>query len=214
MDHPALEAAGRWVELGLSIETEISGRALTDWYVGLGGLWLSNVLNSALPPWRLRPDTRLEYQDPVSHMTRYVGIFLSFGKSEVFCQHSVGVSVGVVPHVDVFLMYLWGGRWSPRLTPPPSWRSPCNRRLHWRSQPPQELEVQSHFFQRVCSLLFFFLFLCASCLFTGCFMPRPHTWHSRLECLVRNGCADTSAWWARHPWGFYLYVSSTEAGTS
>ena len=27
-------------------------------------------------------------------------------------------SVGVVPHV--FLMYLWGGRWSPRPTPPPS----------------------------------------------------------------------------------------------
>ena len=32
-------------------------------------------------------------------------------------------SVGVVPHVDVFLMYLWGGRWSPRLTLLPSWRS-------------------------------------------------------------------------------------------
>ena len=32
-------------------------------------------------------------------------------------------SVGVVPHVDEFLMYLWGGRWSPCLTPPPSWRS-------------------------------------------------------------------------------------------
>ena len=32
-------------------------------------------------------------------------------------------SVGVVPHVDVFLMYLWGGRWSLHLTPPPSWRS-------------------------------------------------------------------------------------------
>ena len=32
-------------------------------------------------------------------------------------------SVGVVPHVDVFLMYLWGGRWSPCLTPLPSWRS-------------------------------------------------------------------------------------------
>ena len=29
-------------------------------------------------------------------------------------------SVGVVPHVDVFLMYLWRGRWSPCLTPPPS----------------------------------------------------------------------------------------------
>ena len=31
--------------------------------------------------------------------------------------------VGAVPHVDVFLMYFWGGRWSPRLTPLPSWRS-------------------------------------------------------------------------------------------
>ena len=29
-------------------------------------------------------------------------------------------SVGAVPHVDVFLMYLWRGRWSPHLTPPPS----------------------------------------------------------------------------------------------
>ena len=33
-------------------------------------------------------------------------------------------AVGVVPHVDVFLMYLWGRRWSPRLTPLSSWRSP------------------------------------------------------------------------------------------
>ena len=32
-------------------------------------------------------------------------------------------SVGVVPHVDVFLMYLWRGRWSTRVTPLPSWRS-------------------------------------------------------------------------------------------
>ena len=31
--------------------------------------------------------------------------------------------VGVVLHLDVFLMYLWGARWSPRLIPPPSWRS-------------------------------------------------------------------------------------------
>ena len=28
-------------------------------------------------------------------------------------------SVGVVPHVDVFSVYLWGGRWSPHLTSPP-----------------------------------------------------------------------------------------------
>ena len=43
------------------------------------------------PTSELRPDTQLEYQDPVSHTARYVGSFLSFGKSEVFCQHSVGV---------------------------------------------------------------------------------------------------------------------------
>ena len=33
-----------------------------------GGLWWTNVLNSALLPQRLRPHTRLEHQDPVSHM--------------------------------------------------------------------------------------------------------------------------------------------------
>ena len=60
MGRPALELAGRWVELVL----EISGRALA----GPGGLWWSNVLVSALPPWRLRPDTRPEHQDPASHM--------------------------------------------------------------------------------------------------------------------------------------------------
>ena len=66
--YTALELAGRWVELGFSIETEISGRALADWYyMGPGCLWWSNVLNSALPPQRLRPDTRPEHQDPVSH---------------------------------------------------------------------------------------------------------------------------------------------------
>ena len=81
------------------------------------------------------------------------GDFLAFwevwGLLPVFSR----CSVGIVPHVDVFLMYMWGGRWSLRLTRPPSWRSPCNRRLHCRHQPPQELEVQRHFFQRVCSLL-------------------------------------------------------------
>ena len=30
-------------------------------------------------------------------------------------------SVGAVPHADVFLMYLWRGRWSPHLTLPPYW---------------------------------------------------------------------------------------------
>ena len=36
--------------------------------MGPGGLWQSKVLNSALLPQRLRPDTRPEHQDPVSHM--------------------------------------------------------------------------------------------------------------------------------------------------
>ena len=56
--------------------------------------------------------------------TQVCGEFLAFwevgGLLPVFSRYSVGV----VPHVDVFLMYLWGGRWSARLIPPPSWRSP------------------------------------------------------------------------------------------
>ena len=47
---PALDLAGCWVELGLSVEMEISGRALADqYYVGPEGLWWTSVLNSALP---------------------------------------------------------------------------------------------------------------------------------------------------------------------
>ena len=69
MGHPALELSGHWVELGLSIDTEDSGRVLADWhYMEPRGLWWSNVLNSALPPRRLRADTRPEHQDPVSYM--------------------------------------------------------------------------------------------------------------------------------------------------
>ena len=32
-----------------------------------GGLWWTNVLNSALPPKRQSPDTRPEHEDFVSH---------------------------------------------------------------------------------------------------------------------------------------------------
>ena len=83
MGCPALELAGHWVELGLSVEMEISGRALADWYYrGPGGLLWSSVLNSALPPQRLSPDTCLGHQDPVSHMSAasvviIVALFLS-----------------------------------------------------------------------------------------------------------------------------------------
>ena len=58
MGCPALGLDGHWVELGLSVETKISGRALADWYYeGPGGLWWTSVLNSALPPQRLSPHT-------------------------------------------------------------------------------------------------------------------------------------------------------------
>ena len=74
MGHPALELAGHWVELFLSIETEISGRALADlYYVEPGGLWWTNVLNSALLLQRHQPDTRLEHQDPVNHTAQKKG---------------------------------------------------------------------------------------------------------------------------------------------
>ena len=74
MGHPTLELAGHWVELGLSIEMEISGQALIDiCYLGLGGLWWSNILNSGLPPQSLRLDTRPEHQDPVSTWLRRKG---------------------------------------------------------------------------------------------------------------------------------------------
>ena len=56
--------------------------------------------------------------------TQVRGEFLAFGEVWGFLPAFSRCSVAVVPHVDVFLMYLWGGRWSPRLTPPPSWRSP------------------------------------------------------------------------------------------
>ena len=41
--------------------------------MGPGGLWWSNVLNSALPPQRLRPDSAPEHQDAVSHTAASVG---------------------------------------------------------------------------------------------------------------------------------------------
>ena len=57
------------------------------------------------------------------HPTQVRGEFLAFW--EVWGLPAFSrCFVGVVPHVDVFRMYLWGGRWSPRLTPLPSWRSP------------------------------------------------------------------------------------------
>ena len=55
--------------------------------------------------------------------TQVHGEFLAFWEVWGLLPAFSRCSVGVVPHVDVFLMYLWGGRWSPRLTLPPFWSS-------------------------------------------------------------------------------------------
>ena len=53
----------------------------------------------------------------------HINLFYSLCCIGVFLSVSRLFSVRTVPHVDVFLMYLWRRRWSPRLTPLPSWRS-------------------------------------------------------------------------------------------
>ena len=91
-----------------------------------GLLVCGNLSSCTAPSWRCR-----------SHPYPFASVFCFF-----FCPTHVCVdflafwevwgllpafsrcSVEVVPHVDAFLLYLWGGRWSPRLTPLPSWRSP------------------------------------------------------------------------------------------
>ena len=57
--------------------------------------------------------------------TQVHGDFLAFWEVWGFLLVFSRYFVGVVSHVDVFLMYLLGGRWSPYLTSPPSWRSTC-----------------------------------------------------------------------------------------
>ena len=56
--------------------------------------------------------------------TEVHGDFLAFWEVWSLLPVFSRCSVAVVPHVGIFLMYLWGGRWTPCLTPPPSWRSP------------------------------------------------------------------------------------------
>ena len=60
------------------------------------------------------------------YLTQVCGDFLAvwevWGLLPAFNRYSVGI----VPHVDVFLIYLWRRRWSPCLTPLPFWRSPSS----------------------------------------------------------------------------------------
>ena len=56
--------------------------------------------------------------------TQVLGDFLAFWEVWGLLPAFSRCSVGIVPRVGVFLTYLWGGKWSPCLTPPPSWRPP------------------------------------------------------------------------------------------
>ena len=87
---------------------------------GLPSVWKLFLLHSSLP----------EVQVPSLFFclcfffcpTQVRGEFLAFwevwGPMPAFSR----CSVGVVPHVDVWLMYLWGGKWFPHLTTLPSLR--------------------------------------------------------------------------------------------
>ena len=56
--------------------------------------------------------------------TQVRGEFLAFWEVWRLLSAFSGCSTGAVTCVGVFLMYLWGGRLSPRLTLLPSWSSP------------------------------------------------------------------------------------------
>ena len=55
--------------------------------------------------------------------TQVLGEFLAFWEIWGLLPAFSRCSVAIVPHVDVFLMYLWWGRWSPHLTFLPFWIS-------------------------------------------------------------------------------------------
>ena len=55
---------------------------------------MSNVLNLALPPQRLRPVTRREHQDPVSHMVQQ-GQFESFSGMDKAAEEEMFSSLSV-----------------------------------------------------------------------------------------------------------------------
>ena len=63
--------------------------------------------------------------------TQVCGEFLAFGEVWGLLPAFSRCSVWVVRHIDVFLMYLWRGRWSPRLILLPSWRSLLSLWFNW-----------------------------------------------------------------------------------
>ena len=88
---------------------------------GLPSVWKPFLLHSSLPLVQVPSLFFCLYFFFCPPQVR--GDFLAFWELWGLLPALSKCSVGVVPHIDVFLMYLWGGRWSPRLTPLPSSRS-------------------------------------------------------------------------------------------
>ena len=63
--------------------------------------------------------------------TQVRGDFLAFWEFWGLLPAFSRCSLGVVPHVDVILMHLWGGRWYPRLTPPTILKVPLMKILNF-----------------------------------------------------------------------------------
>ena len=106
----------RWRSLGelspidITLGQEVSGGPMS-W------IRLSHLSGSCLTP--------AGAPRPCQPHSQVCGQFLAFWEVWGLLPAFSRCSVGVVAHVVLFLMYSWGGRWSPSLTPPPSWRSSC-----------------------------------------------------------------------------------------
>ena len=92
---------------------------------GLPSVWKPFLLHSSLPEGQAL--SLFFYLCFFFCPTQVRGEFLAFWEVWGLLPAFSRCSVGVVLHVDVFLMYLWGGWWSPCLSPPPSWRSLLQR---------------------------------------------------------------------------------------
>ena len=90
---------------------------------GLPSAWKPFLLHSSLPVVQVLSLFFVSVFSFFFCPTQVHGEFLAFWEVWRLLPAFSRCSVGVVPHVDVFLMYLWGGRWSLRLTLPPSWSS-------------------------------------------------------------------------------------------
>ena len=113
-------------------------------------------------------------------------------------------SVGVVPHVVVFLMYLWGGRWSPCLTPPTSCKSPPDQFFlitTWWKFSNEKMHMCTYTFYILYVIpsnlkkffIFIYLFLAALGLSNG--TGDPLLWHAGFSLVVARGFQRA---WAYH----------------